>query len=920
MPDWRRHVAAALGDEPLDPARLADVSREFADHLDDRYHALLAEGIRPDEAERMALTELQSGTLREELRRVVDSPTSSSRDPILGAPSAGGWLSSVGRDLRYGLRHLRSSPGFTVAALVCLALGIGAYTAIFELLDAVRMRTLPVKDPGALAAVRIVSDSGRVGHFRGARELTTRLFEAVRAQQQGFGDIAAWSVDVVDLSRSDEVHHGRALLADGRLFGVLGVSSVLGRLIAPTDDQLGCGAPPAVVSYGFWQHDMGGRASAIGERIWINRRAFEVVGVTAPTFFGLEVGHRVDVALPLCAQPLIEPEDRLADNPIGWWLGAVGRVKEGWNVRRASDQLSAISPAVMRATVPPPYNAAQRNQYARLTLGAVPIATGYSRLRATYDRPFWLLLGIAAVVLLIACANLANLMLARAAVREREMAVRLALGASRARLFRQLLAENGVLSVLGAIAGALVAHVLSGALVPLLGGRAEQIFIDLHTDWRVLAFTAGLALITCLLFGLTPALRASQIAPVEAAKTSGRGIVASRSGATVRRVLVTAQIALCLTLVMGALLFVRTFRNLVNVSAGFNADGVVVADVDFSHMNIPAAQRLLYRQQLTALVARVPRVDTVARSSFEPVNGGAWNEEINIPSAGTIKQVAWFDEISPGYFGALQNALIAGRDFNNRDTLGSPKVAIVSRTFATRLFHEDAPLGRTFGVGQYGDKPDVLYEVVGIAEDLKYRDLRSDFEPIVYLPDTQAVRQQTETTLLIRSRQRADILIPEIRRALVQDNSGLLVQFSRLTDDVADGLVAERLMAMLAGFFGVLAIVLAAVGLYGVIAYTVARRTNEIGIRMALGAGGGRILLLVLKEVTVICAIGVLAGVALTVGAGPAVQSLLFRLRPADPATVATAVAAVVLVTLIASLLPALRAAMMEPLDALRSE
>lgn len=920
MPDWRQHLDSALANDQLEAARLIEVREEIAQHLDDRYYALLAEGVEPADAEQKVLRELQEGALGTELQRVL--PPSAVFTPE-GAPGVFTFFGSVILDLRYGLRQMRLSPGFALAALLSLALGIGANTAVFELVDAVRMRTLPVKKPQELALVKVTyHPHGFTGRFRGVPDLTTGMYEAIRAQQQAFSDFAAWSGYTADLSRSGEVRNGSVLLASGHLFDTLGVGTVMGRLIGPADDQRGCATPPAVVSYGYWQREMGGRSSAIGERVWVNRQAFVVTGITAPSFFGLEVGQRFDIALPLCAEPLMNGEDSIYNMARGWWIGGVGRLKPGWDLRKASAQLAAISPGIMQATMPPEYNSAQRTSYAELKLGALPAATGYSELRETYDRPFWLLLGISALVLLIACANLANLMLARATAREREMAVRLAVGASRARLLRQLLSESLLLAALGALSGVLLAQVLSRALLPLLGSQNARIFVDLHMDWRVLGFSAALGLVTCILFGLSPAMQASSVAPVEAMKAGARGVVSSRSRFGLRRTLVATQIALSLTLVVGALLFVRTFRNLLTVDPGFVADQIIVADADFSNLKIPPQKRMLYKQQLTEVVAAIPGVQSVVRNRFEPANGRQWNEEINIPIAGTSKAEAWFNRVSPRYFATLRTPLIAGREFNDRDRAGAPQVAIVSRAFAMKLFHETAPIGKTFGVVQYGDKPDAVYQVVGVTENLKYVDLREEFEPIVYLPDAQTPDPETESdaNMMLRSEQPAEVLVPEIRRALLKVNPELVLKFSRLKDDIAGSLVAERLMAMLAGFFGILAIVLAAIGLYGVIAYMVARRTNEIGIRMALGADRGRILLLIMKEVAAICAIGLLVGLGLALAAAPAIRSLLFGLRPTDPSTLALASVGVSVFAILASLLPALRAAQLDPMVALHDE
>ena len=917
MPEWMKHVEAALSREQLDPSRLAEVREEIAQHLDDRYHALLGEGFASTEAEQHVLDEFRQRALGVELRKVLRRA-----EPAEGDVESSTLFASAWRDLRYAFRQLRKTPGFTVVALLSLALGIGANTAIFELLDAVRMRTLPVKDPQELVAARVVLvPHGRTGSFRQIPDLTRNLFDALHSRQKVFRQLSPWGVTTADLNRTGEVHYGRVLFAGGDLFATLGVSPVMGRLIATADDRRGCSTSPAVVSYGYWQREMGARSSALGEQVWINRHPFDVVGVTAPSFFGLEVGRHFDVAVPLCAEPIVNGEGSLYDSAKGWWLGAIGRLKTGVTIAMASAQLAAMSPALLQATIPPEYNSEQRQHYLELRLGAEPAGTGYSVLRRQYDRPLWILLSISGLVLLIACANLANLILARSTAREREIAVRLALGASRFRLLCQLLAESLLLALGGAAIGAGFAQVLSRALVPLLAPKDAHVFLDLHMDWRVLGFTAAVAIVTCLLFGLSPALQASRLAPAEIMKTGGRGVVsAARSRFGFRRLLVGAQVALSLTLVIAALLFVRTFKNLLNVTPGLQADRILVADADFSNLNIPVEQRISYKQQLTEAVAGVPGVEGVGRSRFEPVKAWWWNDSINIPSVGTNRAESWFNQVSPGFFRAVGARVIAGREFTEHDNAGAPKVAIITRTFATKLFHEPAPIGKTFGVVQYGNKPDQIFEVVGVSEDMKYGDLRSEDVPIAFLPDTQMEKPDAEALLLVRSNLPPDMLIPQVRSALLRVNSNLVLQFTRLKDDIVDGLVTERLMAMLAGFFGVLAIVLAVVGLYGVISYMAARRTNEIGIRIALGADRADILGMIMKDAAAMCSVGILAGIGLAAALGPAARALLFGMKPTDPATLLIGSLGIAAIAALASAVPAIRAARLNPVVALHDE
>src|SRR5437764_8095573 len=565
MPDWASDIRPHLAGLGLEPARESAIIEELAQHLDDRYQELLASGQfrSEDEARRAVIAELNDGRLGAKLKSVLRNAP---QRIVPGDYEQAGLLGSLWKDLRHGTRLLRLNPVFTAVCVLSLALGIGANTAIFQLLDAVRLRTLPVKDPQQLADVRTVyTPHGRTGDFRGGNSrLTLALYEQIRDQQQGFSGLSAFSTQTMNLSPGGEARYARALWVSGNFFDVLGVGPTVGRVFSPADDQRGCSSPGVVLSYAFWQREFGGQPSALGRTLLVERHRFELIGVTPPSFFGPEVGRMFDVALPLCAEPLINGEDSNALKPFAWWLAAIGRLKPGWTLRRASAQLAAISPRIMQATLPPTYDAVNRKDYLEFRLGGLPVASGFSSLRTQYESSLWLLMAISGLVLLIACANLGNLMIARSSAREREMAVRLALGASRSRLIRQLLAESMMLAVLGALAGAALAQVLSRLLVAFLRSDSTTLFVDLHPDWRVLGFTAGLALLTCIIFGLAPALQASRTAPVEAMKAGGRGVVGTgRFG--FRRALVVSQVALSLVLLVGALLFVRTFVNLVTL-------------------------------------------------------------------------------------------------------------------------------------------------------------------------------------------------------------------------------------------------------------------------------------------------------------------------------------------------------------------
>ncbi|HEV3058412.1 MAG TPA: ABC transporter permease [Vicinamibacterales bacterium] len=866
----------------------------------------IARGMTPADARAAARRKLGNRTLvREEIYRL----------------NTIGWIDSTWRDVKFGARLLGLQRGFAVVAVLSLALGIGANTAIFQLLDAVRLRTLPVRDPQELVDIKIVkARDGQTGDFSSRySNLTNALWEGVRDRQQAFSTVFAWGTAEFELASGGESQPAAGLWVSGNFFTGLGVAPLIGRVLTASDDRTGCAAPAVVLSYAFWQRHYGGDPTVVGRAIALNRRTMEIAGVTPASFYGVEVGRVFDVAVPLCADPLLEPERNAITTPSRWWLAAMGRLKPGWTQARASVQLAALAPGLFADTVPPNYTAGDAKDYREFVLGAVPAGTGVSRLRQDYETPLWLLLAIAGLVLLIACGNLANLMLARASAREREIAVRLAIGASRARLVRQLLAESALVAALGAAGGVVVAAQLERVLLSLFD---NTLFLDLRPDWRVLAFTAGIAAVTCLVFGVMPALRATSVDPGAAMKPGSRGSSDSRERLALRRGLVVAQVALSLVLVVGALLFVRTLRNLATVDAGFQRTGILVASVDARALRLPPDQRWQLERTLLQRVRAIAGVDAAAANYIVPVGGSGWNDRIVVDGVAQ-PGASNFNEVSERYVQTMGIQLLAGRDFDERDSTGSEAVAIVSQAFVQKYLGGRDPIGRTFTVetGPGGRAP--LYHVIGMSRDVKYRDLREQYTPLVLIPTTQSTRQAVivdGTSLMIRSRVPLTSLVPEVKRAIGAVNASLLVQFESLAADLDRGMVRERLMAVLSGFFGALAALLAMIGLYGVMSYAVARRRNEIGIRMALGAERADIVRLVLGEATWLIASGVTIGGALAVAAARTARTLLFGLQPDDPQTVAAGIAALVFIGLAAGGVPAWRASHLEPTEALREE
>lgn len=918
MPDWSKKLRALVAPLDLEPTRESEIVEELGQHLNDRYEELLTGNADPEQAYRAVTEELREGKLAAALRPVL----ASARESLpLGRDDREHLLAGLWKDLRYGARLLRINPGFAIVAILSLALGIGANTAIFQLLNAVRLRTLPVRDPQQLGNVIIVdTPQGRTGWFSGAHpDLTNAIWEQVRDQQQGFSNIAVWSMQGLNLNPGGEARYARALWVSGGFFDTLAVPPILGRLITPSDDHRGCGAGGIVISDSFWQREFGGEPSVLGRKITLEGHPFEIIGVTPASFFGIEVGRSYDVALPICAEPVIGGERSRLTMPSAWWLSAVGRLKPGWTLERASAQLAAISPGILAATLPPAYDPEDRKRFLEFKLGSRTVATGTSTLRRNYENPLWLLMGISALVLLIACSNLASLMLARANARQREFAVRLALGASRVRLIRQLLAESLLLAIIGALCGAALAQAASRALVSSLSTQYTQVFVNLAPDWRVLAFTTGLALLTCLIFGLAPAIQASGTAPAAVMKAGGRGLTAGRERFGTRRVLVISQVAFSLVLLVGALLFVRTFQNLMNLEAGFQREHILIADVDMSQLKLPVERRITYKQELLARVRALPGTISAAGVNIVPVSGSGWNENISIPGTTQQRVVANFDRVSSGYFRTMGTPLLAGRDFTDTDTAAATPVAIVTETFARKFLDGASPLGHTFAL-QIGGKPDRLYQIVGLVKDIKYTDLREEFSPLVFVAETQDDEPALEAAMVIRSDEPMQNVVSAAKREIAAMSPALVVDFNVFDTMIRQGLVRERLMATLSGVFGLLAAVLAMIGLYGVISYMVVRRRNEIGIRMALGADRQRILGMVMREASTLLGIGLAIGIVLALVSGTAARALLYGLRPSDPWTLVIAASSLAAVAAAASFLPAQRASRLDPMQALREE
>jgi len=826
------------------------------------------------------------------------------------------------QDVRFALRTLRKSWGFAVTAVLTLALGIGANAAIFQLLDAVRLRNLPVAKPATLAAVRIKSGTRGFGITSGGdfdTMLSYPMWEQIRLHQQSFSGVFAWAQSGwVSLGEGAQERHAQLLWVSGQMFSVLGVPPLRGRMFTEKDDQPNCGLPGVAISYALWQGEFGGQDSAIGSRLIIEGHPTEVIGVTPRSFFGMEVGRGFDIAVPFCSLTTYAPAALTTTRSDFFWLHVVGRLKQGLTLEQASSQLSAMSPGFIEVTLPTGYSSTSLNIYKNFRLAAYPGGNGISWLRQTYDTSLWLLLGTTGLVLLIACANLANLMLVRASTRAREMAVRLALGASRWRLIRQLLSEGFVLAGAGTVLGIALAEIFSRSLVHFLSTGNNPVQLGISLEWRVLLFTGALMISTCAFVALVPALRSSRVEPGLALKSGSRGTTAGRERFSFQRLLVVSQIAVSVVLLVGALLFARSFWNLATLDPGFREKGILVTYVDLKRLALPPERYAPFIRDLLAAVKTVPQVESSATSTHIPLNpSSTWSLGVRVNGAEGGSKFAW---VSPEYFETMQIPLLTGRWFNDRDTQTSPHVAVVNEAFTRRYLAGISAIGKTIRTSAESGYPETEYEIVGVVKDTKYTDLREPTPPMVFAPADQFPDVRPWAVLLTRFSSSPSVAITAVREKISQISPAIRTEFHVFQTDIENGLNRERLMAVLSGFFGALAALLAMIGLYGVISYIVATRKNEIGIRMALGASPGSVVLMIVRQTLALLGVGVGAGLVLAIAAAKGANSLLYGLEANDPLTLFSAAGFLAAVALVASYIPAYRASRADPMNALRYE
>jgi predicted permease len=883
-----------------------DFSEEIRAHIQMEADRLRGEGL--SEAEAFAQARREFGNVTRAQERFYES------NRLFLA------VENALRDLRYGVRVLSRSPAFSLVSILSLALGIGANVALFQIIDAVMLRSLPVPNPQELVRLQWEEGSQMAGnHTDVPAEFSYPQWDLLRQKRKLFSSMFAWSNSDLSLTPTGEIRFAKGMYASGELFATLGVQPEIGRMLMSADDRPGCGVGLAVLSHSFWQRECGGDPSALGRKISIWGHPVEIIGVAPAWFTGVEVGKHFDVAVPLCARPGLQ-EGKALDDRQSFWLGVFARLKPGVTVRQASTYIETMTPGILESTIHPGYRPDTVKNYLKSRLEATPGGTGYSALRRDVTRPLLVLLAIAGLVLLIACANLANLMLARASARQAEIGIRLSLGASRGRVVWQLLSESMLLALSGCVLGAALAQLLSRYLIASFGNSTESPYLDLSLDWRMFAFMAGVSILACLLFGLAPALRATRAGSV--AKAGGRGLTATRQRFTLQRVLVASQIALSLILVLTSLLFVRSFSKLVMLDPGFQEDGVLIVGVGLNDAG-PEAGRLMIFQGILDALRHTSGVDHAAIVQIPPLSGNEWDGDIRIDGAASGAEAAanvHFNRVGEGYFQTMAIPMYAGRDFNARDALGSPEVAIVDQSFSARFFHGQNPLGRTFHPEVSPGETPRHVQIVGIVKRTKYDSLQNEFAPLVYQPVAQDPKQDQGAWFAVHSRLPAGATTAAVRHSLARLNPNFIMIFNSLPVMAQDSVRRESLLAKLSGFFGLLAVILATLGLYGVSSYVVAQRRHEIGLRLALGARRRTILSMMLTQSCVLLLAGLSFGLVVALAAGRLAQSLLFELKPNDPSTIGVAIVGVSLVSFLASLIPALKAANVPPMAALREE
>jgi predicted permease len=833
-------------------------------------------------------------------------------------------MSAILQDLRYSLRTLRKSPVFLAVALLSLAMGIGANTAIFTLINQLILQPLPVKHPEQLVML-----AGRGNHYggnNGPDRLSYPMYQEIRDKNQVFSGMFCTYPTTVSATFEGRTELIGADFVSGNFFPVLGIGAAAGRVFTASDDLMQGGHPLAVLSYGYWRARFGSARDIVGKQLVVNGRSLTVIGVSQAGFDGVEPGRAPQIRIPMTMK------DELPHTNFGRlntdrfrWTQVFGRLKPGMSIQKAQAGLQPLFHQILeREVTEPPFAKAApivKQGFLRMWMEVMPGSKGRSNLRRAYSKPLFALMGIVGLVLLIACSNLANLLIARASARQKEIAVRLALGASRGRLLRQLLVESLLLSAIGGLLGIGLAVLMDQALIDFLPSGHTPLSLTSTPDWTVLAFTFGISLVAGALFGLVPAWQSTRPGVAGTLKDQAGGVIRGGS-AGLRKGLVVAQVSLSLLLLIGAGLFLQSLRNLKTLNPGFEIKNLLAFDVDPTMSRYDPKWAAEYYRRLHDRLSALPGVQSQAFAIVPVLENNEWDNWVTIEGYATKQDERpdpHMQYCSPGFFQTLKIPILLGRDFDRRDVEGAPKVGIVNQKFVKRYFAGGAPLGRHIGMGiDPGTKLDI--QIVGVVADTKYESMREEIPYELYIPTDQK-GFASGGTMYVRAPGEPTQLFNTLRAAVREVDSNVAMYDMRtLENQMQISLLTERLLATLSSVFGCLATLLAALGLYGVMAFMVTRRTREIGIRMALGAGQASVVWMVVRETLTLAAIGVAIGLAGAYGVTRLIQTQLFGVRPTDLLTMAGASLGIAAVTALAGYIPARRASAIHPMSALRFE
>jgi predicted permease len=815
-------------------------------------------------------------------------------------------VASFWQNLRYALRVLGKNPGFTCVAVLSLALGIGANTAIFSLLNALLLRGLPVRQPERLVELSVVRQGNKI-------PFSFPMFREIERGQRVFSGLIGWTFgQMADVEINGVLSQAGVRSVTGNYYSELGATPLLGRLIAPDDVKLGGAGTSqvAVLGYEFWRRRFGGASDVVGKQIGIEAQSYTIIGVSRKWFTGMTPGQAPDLTIPMKSN----------DSRALLWVFITGRLKDGVSVAQARAQLQSFWPEVLRATPSTETPGLRRQAFFSMGLDVASAATGINAaLRSHFTRPLYVLMGIVGLILVVACVNLASLMLARAAARSHEMSVRVALGASRWALARQVLTECLALSASAALLGLALAYWGGRLLVALLTeGYLTPVILDLRPDWRVLSLTAVVAILTGVLFGLAPAWRASREDPASVLQQTARSLAGGTG--KLGKALIVTQVALSLVLLLGAGLLVRSFQKLCSIDPGLQQ-----SVLELSLYLRPGGYQNLdmkgYRRQLSERVSSIPGVDSVAFSDLSVVDERAWREAVSTMSTASAPYagvMSYGVEVSPGFFRTLGTNLIRGRDFEWSDDERHPHVAIVSSSLAGRVFPSGNPLGQHIRLGVFPQFQDL--EVVGIASNARLFDIHDESAPVIYLSGLQYSGTAQLGHLLVRTRQAPETVARTVGREIESLGHEYPLSTKTVAQEVDQALEEEHVIALLSSFFAALALLLASVGLYGLMSYAVTRRTREIGIRMTLGAPPWTVLWAVLREALALALLGIGLGIPCALAASRLIASMLFGLSSHDSPTLAAVSLLLLVVALLTAYLPARRASRIDPMAAVRTE